>query len=172
VPKVAKKTLDTFPQKRGRGRPEKVSSAAVSWRADSYRGIFGHVWDELWPILSSPQSEEDVIRAFKTTAQYGSEIATLAPLIFTVLTDSRFPKRKQAQINFLADSIGGVGIVTPRSSRDICARERARARRSHHIIAIEQYVICSCTYKGPSEGLACPECGAKIPDEWLDASNY
>src|SRR5437867_6072956 len=66
------------------------------------------------------------------------------------------------QINFLADSLAGTGIVSPRRSRDICAAERAKEKRTHRIIRFEFYVECSCGYKGPSENHACRKCGATI----------
>jgi hypothetical protein len=47
-----------------------------------------------------------------------------------VLRDREFPKRnKKARINFLADSLAAKGAVTPRTSRDICARARKRERK-------------------------------------------
>jgi len=74
------------------------------------------------------------------------------------------PKRKrEAQINFLADSIAACDRVTPRSSRDICERERAQIKRVHRIIRYEFYIECSCGYKGRSRNHACPQCEAAIP---------
>jgi hypothetical protein len=82
----------------------------------------------------------------------------------------RFPQLSQfttetiqvARINFLADSLAALGVVVPRRSRDICAAERAKAKREHHVIRYEFYVECSCGYKGPSKDHACRRCGAKI----------
>jgi hypothetical protein len=72
------------------------------------------------------------------------------------------PEWGEPQINFLAYSLAGRGAVAPRSSRDICDRERARAKRAHHIVRYEFYVECSCGYKGRSQDHGCPECGAGI----------
>ncbi len=52
------------------------------------------------------------------------------------------PLRREAQINFLADSLAGRGLVSPRRSRDICAQERATEKRRHRIIRQEFYVEC------------------------------
>jgi hypothetical protein len=78
------------------------------------------------------------------------------------LHDRKFPKRRQAQINFVADSLAGLGRIAPRRSRDICADERAKAKRAHHIIRYEVYVECSCGYKGRSRNHACPKCRTRI----------
>lgn len=85
------------------------------------------------------------------------------------LHDPRFPKRQQARINFLADSLAGLGRVTPRSSRDICARERAkeRAKSRHKIIRYEFYVECSCGYKGPARDNARPNAAQKFLLHWI-----
>ena len=68
----------------------------------------------------------------------------------------------RAQINFLADSLAALGEITARSSRDVCARERAKAKRAHHILSYEYWIMCSCGYKGRSQKHACPRCGAGI----------
>jgi hypothetical protein len=161
----AKKGLDMFSPKRGRGRPVKVIPSAVKGRADNYRGILDHVWASLWPSLSQAQSEEDVLKALKNTWAYEAEFTPSVPLILTLLKDPNFPERRQARINFLADSLASLGLVSPRRSRDICARERAKEKRTHHIIRYEYYVECSCGYQGHSLGHACPKCGAEIPLE-------
>lgn len=158
----AKKGLDTFSPKRGRGRPVKVIPSAVKGRADNYRGILDHVWDSLWPSLSQAQSEEDVLKALKTTWTYEAEFTPSVALILTLLKDPKFPKRRQARINFLADSLASLGLVSPRRSRDICAKERAREKRTHHIIRYEYYVECSCGYKGRSLNHECAKCGAPV----------
>ena len=96
------------------------------------------------------------------------EFPRQAALIFKVLQERSFPQRDQSQIDFLADSIAGQGIVTPRRSRDICAAERKREKHTHHILRYEFYVECSCGYRGPSLDKACRKCHAQIPEEWFD----
>jgi hypothetical protein len=94
---------------------------------------------------------------------YATDLVMLADLILQVVQDPKFPKRKrEAQINFLADSIAAHGMVTPRSSRDTCERERARTKRVQRILSYEYYVECSCGYKGHSRNHACPNCEAQI----------
>jgi len=170
--KKTKTTLDRFSPKRGRGRPQTVIPSAIKGRADNYRGILSHVWDEVWTSLSTSATEDDVTRAFQKAVPYEREFSGIAHLILTVLKESRFPKRRLARINFLADSLAGLGTVTPRRSRDICAEERKREKGMHHIIRYEFYVVCSCGYKGPSLDHACGKCGAAIPEDWSGASIF
>jgi hypothetical protein len=133
-------------------------------RAGHYRIIFGQVWGRLWPLLSKAQNEEDVIKAFQEGASPYTPhfVPALASLTLMVIRERRFPKRREPQINFLADSLAGMGVVRPRRSRDICAQARVKEKRTHHIIRYEFYVECSCSYKGRSYDHACPKCGARI----------
>ena len=176
-PKKQKISLDTTSEKRRRGRPVKVQPSWVRGRADNYRWIFDQIWEHIWHCLSKAETREDVIRSFQSAevGGYALEFVTLADLILQVVRDPDFPKRKpEAQINFLADSIAGHGMVKPRSSRDICERERARIKRAHHIIRYEFWIECSCGYKGRSLKHACPKCEAAISlilDSSLDASS-
>ena len=163
-PKIA---LDSGLQKRGRGRPKMVDPLWVAVRAANYRGILKNVWDELWPLLSLAKTEDEVKEAFQKGYPGEHEfMPRLAPQVLEVLTDPTFPKLRNTRINFMADSLAALGDVSLRRSRDICAEERARAERTHHIIRCEMYVECTCGYKGPSLDHACPECRAAIP-EWL-----
>jgi hypothetical protein len=156
--------LDRFSLKSRRGRPPRVRPTEIRGRADNYRFIFGQVWDRLWPRLSRVLTEQEVIDSFLEGATpYAQEfVPALASLIFRVLREPRFPKRRETQINFLADSLAALGYVAPRSSRDICQKERARAKRTHHILRFEFYVECSCGFNGRSRDHACPKCGAEI----------
>lgn len=172
VGKKLKKALDIFSPKRPRGRPIKVVASAVRGRADNLNGILHQVWDSLWPSLSAAQSEEDVINALKGVREYEGDFKNSVPLIFKLVKDSKLPKRKNAQIHFLADSLGGQGIVTPRRSRDICVKDRAKDKHRHQIIRYEFFVECSCGYEGHSRNHACPECGAKLPFEPPFASDF
>jgi hypothetical protein len=151
---------------RGPGRPENVDPLETRGRADNYRGILQNVWSSLWPPLSQAKSEADVVKALESARAYETQFAPWASLILTVLQDPRFPKRDQARINFIADSLGGLGRVSPRRSRDICAEQRAKERRTHCILRYEVYVECSCGYQGHSQNHACPKCRAKIQFEW------
>jgi hypothetical protein len=172
VQERAKNGLDTVSEKGRRGPHPKVVPSAVRGRADNYRGFLRNVWDRLWPQLSQAQTEDDVIRAFREGYPGEHEFMPYrAPLILKVLKERTFPKRRTPQINFMADSLAGLGLVSARRSRDVCAEDRARAKRAHHILRCEFYVECSCGYKGHSHDHACRKCGAIIP-EWLALASW
>jgi hypothetical protein len=158
------KPLDTFSAKRARGRPARMRASEILGRAAHYRLIFHQVWDRLWPLLLKARTEVEVKEAFLqgATPYDGQFLPWVAGLALQVLRESRFPKRSAAQIGFFADSLAGVGAVTPRRSRDICAQEKAREKRTHRIISYEFWIECSCSYKGQSRDHACPDCGARI----------
>jgi hypothetical protein len=120
------------------------------------------VWEKLWLPLSRVETIDDVITALESAAPYSQDFKPSASLILNILKEPRFPRRQQARINFLADSLGALGKVTPRRSRDICAKERAKAQHATYIIRYEYYVECSCGYEGHSKNHACPKCAATI----------
>jgi hypothetical protein len=158
--------IDKVSRKKPRGRPPKIQPSWVRGRADNYRYTFGLIWPHIWPGLSTAQTQRDVIQSLtrQEVGPYALELIQMADLILQVVRDPKFPKRqRQAQINFMADSIGGHGLVTPRRSRDICERERARIERVYQILRYEYYVECSCGYKGVSRNHACAQCEAQIP---------
>ena len=156
-----------------RGRKPHVRPSEVFGSANHYRGIFGRegLWDQLYPVLRDAKREQDVQHAFDTIHVGDSHyfVPSLLGLILTVVSDRAFPKTKSAQIAFFADSLAGRGDVTPRRSRDICEKERAKAKKAihpHHIIRYEFYVECSCGYTGASQDHACARCRAPIQFEW------
>ena len=157
-----KKALDTVSGKRGRGRPWTVRATEIAGRASSFQIMFENAWDRIWPELSQATSESEVLAALQKANPYDRELTPWASLIFEVMKTRSFPKRQRAQIRFLSDSIAALGKVTPRRSRDICAAERLKEKRAHHIIRFEFYIECSCHYKGHSKDHACPKCGTKI----------
>jgi hypothetical protein len=162
------KPLDAFSKKRPRGRPPKVRASEVIDRAENYRMMLAQVWPRLrGPLLAAEnKTEEDVIRAFENYAQSCAQdfVPRLAADMLEVMHEPKFPKRAVPQVNFLADSLAGRPNVEPRTSRDICAKERAKehAKSPHRILRKEFYIVCSCAYKGPAENDACPKCGAQI----------
>jgi hypothetical protein len=165
-PKKENYPLDTVSPKR-RGPKPNVDALAVRGRADNYRGILANVWATLWPLLSKAQNEGEVIAAFRDGYPGEHEFMPYrASLFLEVIKERTFPKRAKAQVNFVADSVASLGLVSARRSRDICAEDRARAKRAHHILRAELYVECSCGYMGHSRDHACPDCGTAIP-EWL-----
>jgi len=149
---------------RGRGRPPKIRSSEVYGRAEHWRDVLAQVWDRLWPLLSNARSESEVTKAFQDGASPydGNFVPGLSALTLQVLRESTLPKRTKPLQRFLADSLAGVGVVTPRRSRDICVQERAKRACAHRILRYEFYVECSCGYGGRSKNHACPKCGAEI----------
>jgi len=174
--KMGNLAIDRFSKKPERGRPRKIQPSWVRGRADNYRYVFNQIWDRVGPHLLKSKTREDVLASFRETeiGGYALEFVRMADVMLQIVRDPDFPrKRREAQINFLADSLGGEGTVTPRSSRDICARERARIQSAHKIIRVEVWIECSCRYKGRSKNLACPKCEAEVPLNWnagLDGS--
>ena len=126
--KVAKNPgipLDSILGKRGRGRPGVIRSEIVG-RADNYKGIFSNIWDTVGMQLLQAKSEQDVIKAFELEPHYKSEFSPIASLILEVVREKKFPKTREARINFLADSLAGRERISARSSRDICEAERKK----------------------------------------------
>jgi hypothetical protein len=163
VENSAQKSLDKVLQRRG-PKPTVVPSA-LKGRSDSWRGILDRIWNEIESPLLAARSETDVVNAFNVAVRGGTEFQPRSAIILKVILDPNFPKMRKARINFLADSCAGLGIVTPRRSRDICAAERKRMKGEHHILQYEYYVVCSCGYRGPSANHACAKCGAAVPSE-------
>jgi hypothetical protein len=160
--KNGQKPLDMFSTKRGRGRPLKVVPSAVRGRADNYRVWLGVIWKDLGVPLLASQNEQDVVEALQMAVPGNTELIPFAPLILKVVKNAKFPMRRKAQINFLADSIAGLGLVTPRRSRDICAEQRSLDLLRHQILRYEYWIECSCGYKGRSEYHKCKKCGAVL----------
>ena len=106
-------------------------ASEILGRAENHRFIFDQVWDRLWPKLAGVSTGEQVVNAFMEGAcPYAQQfVPAQAGLILRVLRDRRFPKRREAQIKFLADSLAGLGSVTPRTSRDICEKGRAKQKQ-------------------------------------------
>jgi hypothetical protein len=156
--KMAKKPLDTVFGKRSRGRPG-VRKSEISGRSYNYRLIFSQIWKVVGDALMKAKAEEDVLRAFDLTPGYKQEFSPLASLILQVLNDPKFPKRPEPQRSFLADSLAGIGRISPRRARDICEQERKRQKKEHHIIRQDFYIECTCRYEGPALHGKCPKCG-------------
>jgi hypothetical protein len=158
--------LDSIQQKRGRGRPRDVQPSEVYGRAENYRQTFGFVWSQLRGPLLAAGTVQEVIEAFEKHAGASALqfVPRLAEDILRIIREPKFPQRPDPQMKFLADSLAGRPEVESRTSRDICARERAkeRAKSPYKILRKEFYVECSCGYKGPARNNACRKCGAEI----------
>ena len=172
--KMLKNELDAFSPKQPVGRPACMPVSEIAGRSYNLRLQFGQIWDTVGENLMRAQTGEDVLKALVLAGQYWrNELGpgTIPSFILTILRDPKFPKkRRQQQINFLADSLAAWGTLSPRRSRDICEQERRMEKKAHHIIRREFYIECSCGYEGPALNDACRNCGAKIPD--LIASPY
>lgn len=161
------KALDTVEGKRGRGRPARVRASEIAGRAYNYRLIFSQNWDFIGEPLLKAMTEGEVVQVLN--GRYMREFVPIAPLILKVLHDPEFPKRRETQINFLADSLAGYGWISARHSRNICERERTKEKDATHIIRYEFKIECSCDFKGFSRDHACPKCKAKISfPSWFD----
>lgn len=156
-----KKALDSNSPKR-RGPHRQIEPTTVLGRAGNYRWILEQAWESVWPLLSQAQTPEEVATALQNARPYEREFLPWAAAILAVLKEKRFPKRKRARINFIADSIAGIPNVSPRRSRDICIEERAKMKHAHHIVRFEFFIECSCGYEGVSRQHACPTCGTDI----------
>jgi hypothetical protein len=160
-------SFDSFHEKRARGRPRFVQRSEVFGRAENYRQTLGYVWSALRDPLLAATNAQDVIDTFeKHATSYAREfVPRLADDILNVIREPKFPKRPDPQIKFLADSLAGRPNVEPRTSRDICEKERAkeRAQSKYKILRKDFYVECSCGYKGPALNNACRKCHAQIP---------
>ncbi|MGC2170518.1 MAG: hypothetical protein WA555_20185 [Candidatus Sulfotelmatobacter sp.] len=128
-------------------------------QADHYRVVLLQFWPKLGPRLLAAQSPEEIVTAVREDASgITASVVPLSELILKILRDPKFPRaRSVSQIHFLADSLGGQGLVTPRRSREICAEDRSKVR--HVIVRREYYIECSCGYQGPARNGACRNCG-------------
>jgi hypothetical protein len=109
--------------------------------------------------MLAARSAEEIAQAVRENApDISVSLAPFAELIFKIIRDPKFPgKRSAAQIHFLADSLGGQGMIGPRRSREICAEERGTVRQV--IMRQEYYIECTCGYQGPALDGACRGCG-------------
>jgi hypothetical protein len=163
---MAKKPVDAFSERRGRGRPRECTYSEIHGRAENYRNMFTDIWQSLCVPLLAAQNEDEVSEAFRCHGEPHAQqfVPRLAADILEVIRERKFPKRAKAQIKFLANSLAGRPNVVPRTSRDICAQALAeeKARSPYKIIRREFYVECSCGFKGPALNDACRKCGARI----------
>ena len=151
------KNLARAAAKKKRGRPG-VRASEIAGRSFNYRNIFEHIWPRLHEPLLRASTKEEVAQAFKKFGEpYSQEFVRQNELILRIIRESKFPKRPAPQIAFLADSLAGLGRISPRRSRDICERERKHP--PHTIIRRDFYIECTCKYKGPALYGSCPKCG-------------
>ena len=167
--KEVEKELDRLsPTRLPRGRPTGIIPKEVEGRSQKFQYIFNQVWDDLWPLLSQATTEQQVEKAFQSAAStyYNKSEIWDSNLVLRIITEPKFPRTRDAQVSFFADSLAALGEVAPRSSRDICAKERARKKRKHYIVRFEVWIECSCGFKGRSFSQACPKCKTEVPFPW------
>ena len=125
-------------------------------------GELERAWDVLEGPLLKARTEMQVKAALgKGSDHLLSELRNCFHLIPEICREETFPERRQARIRYLADSLAGLGEVSPRRSRDICAYMRKHP--ATYIIRREFFIECSCGYEGLSLNECCPECGAIVP---------
>jgi hypothetical protein len=154
-------------KKQRRGRPQEIPRNWVTGRAYNLAIQLQLIWPKLGAPLLAARTEEDVKAAFEAhgSSYASSFVPERVSDVLTLIRGRKFPKRNDAQIYFLADSLGGRPKLSLRRSRDICERERAAQRRKseHRIIRNEFYIECTCGYQGPAFNNACRKCGTEIP---------
>lgn len=152
--------LDSFSEEHKKpGRPARVRPSEVYGRALNYRGTFGLIWDKLREPLLKANSEAEIVQALETGASgYAREFIPLAGLVLRTVHHQKFPKRREPQVKFLADSLAAYGRVTAKRSREIVAEElkKEREKQEHRVIRREFYIVCSCGYQGPTYMKKCP----------------
>ncbi len=117
-----------------------------------------------WARLLASSSEQDLSDVLKEAHNRARERLLYKPeLLLTTLKDKKFPKQnRDAQEQFIADSLAAEGLVSIRRSRDIVQRDRSARKKRGKILRREFYIECSCGYRGPALNDTCPECGAEV----------
>src|SRR5579871_4822431 len=149
-----------FAEKNRPGRPRKIDPHIVVGTADVFRSQLVQAWPILGRQLldaSSPVELWEVVKSGRGIISQMDDFL-FSERIFEIIHDPKFPKlRTKSQIHFLADSLGGCGLVKPRRSREICAEKRAKEQ--HVIVRRDFYIECTCGYAGPAVNGACQKCG-------------
>ena len=156
------------------GRPRNVDPHIVVGNANVFRAQFSHAWPILGKQLLAAGSAAEVWDVLKAGGGIinNADDFIFAERIFEIIHDPKFPElRAKSQVYFLADSLGGCGLVTPRRSREICAKERSKVRFT--IVRREFYIECTCGYLGPALNSACQKCGtAELSEELKQREDY
>ncbi len=149
-----------FAEKNRPGRPRKIDPHIVVGTADVFRSQLTQAWPTLGRQLldaASPVQLWEVVKSGRGIISQMDDFL-FSERIFEIIHDPKFPKvRTKLQIRFLADSLGGCGLITARRSREICAKERAK--QQHVIVRRDFYIECTCGYAGPALNGSCRKCG-------------
>lgn len=158
---------DKFSEKNRPGRPRKIDPHIVVGTADVFHSQFTQAWPILGKQLLEAKSAPELWEVMKSGRGIISHMDdfSFSERAFEIIHDPKFPKvRTKSQIHFLADSLGGCGLVKPRRSREICANERAKEQNV--IVRRDFYIECTCGYAGPALNGACQKCGTlELSDE-------
>lgn len=156
-----------------RGPKAHIQPSEVANRAYDLRLLLKLAGKQVdWEKLLRAQSVEEVTAVFESMHEsYRRKFLDRAELILGCLKDRKFPRQdREAQEQFIADSLAGDGRVSIRRSRDICQQERAREKWQGKILRREFWIVCSCDYEGPAFHDACPKCGALV--SYLDFASF
>jgi hypothetical protein len=139
----------------------------IAGRAGHYDLVFNSCWKTIREEVLAADSADQITEIFQrlATAYAVYFVPHQSAVILKLVKDPKFPKRAAAQGRYLADSLAGLGQVTPRRSRDIVAQERNRVR--HKIVRQDYYIACTCGYEGPALRGACQGCGTQEVDTSL-----
>src|SRR5579864_5742809 len=105
-------------KKRHRGRPQEIPRNWVTGRAYDLHIQLEQVWSKLGGPLLAANTEQEVRAAFEEFAKPYADnyVPERISDIFTLIKDQKFPKKQEARLNFLADSLGGRPNLSLRSS--------------------------------------------------------
>jgi hypothetical protein len=148
-----------------RGRKPQVRVSEICNRAYDFKLMLESDRKRIdWPRLLQASSEQDLRDVLKETHDRARERVLYKPELFlATLKDKKFPKRdRDAQEQFIADSLAAEGRVSIRRSRDIVQRDRSARKKRGKILRREFYIECSCGYEGPARHDACPDCAAEV----------
>jgi hypothetical protein len=147
------------------GRKPKVITSEACGRAGDLKLILETNRERInWARLLAIGSKEDLEEVLKAAHDRAREKLLYKPeLLLATLKDKKFPRHnRDAQEQFIADSLAAEGRVSIRRSRDIVQQVRSAGKKRGKILRREFYVECSCGYKGPALHDACPDCGAEV----------
>ena len=153
-----------------RGRRRRVDPASAFKRAQHLQRALEMAKAHIdWPKLLTAKTEQDVDEAFGNVPPSYSQyfltrreppLRSIPTLILECLREPTFPRQeREAQIRYVAESLGSDSLTSIRRSRDICRKERSKRRKQGKILRREYYIECSCGYKGPAKDGSCRRCG-------------
>jgi hypothetical protein len=165
---------NTSAEKRSPGRPWNIDPHVVVTTANVYRAQLAQAWPLLGKQLLAANSAPELWEVVKSGRGMISPMHDFifAERIFEIIHDPNFPQlRTKSQIHFLADSLGGCGVITARRAREICTKERSK--KKYVILRRDFYIECSCGYAGPALNGACQKCGSlELSDELKQREEY